>query len=216
MDDTARSHPRARRLVVSRPILHICLPGAPPACPWGTFMSTGSEPAVSPDAIMTSQAAPKSAQLGSAPLSADDLITLNEEIASMARAGLPLDQGLAVLAGEMHSGRLKSVTNQLAADLRAGHTLPEALKRQEGRVPGYYAALLAAGIRSGKLSEVLATLTLHARAVADFRASIYSAMLYPLIVLTLGVGLIVFVGHFVLPTYVKIFEEFKMKLPYFT
>src|SRR5262245_59110184 len=155
------------------------------------FMSKGSEPVVSPDAIMATQPAPKSTPLTSAPLSADDLITLNEEIASMARAGLPLDQGLAVLAREMHSGRLRSVTQQLAADLRAGHTLPEALKRQEGRVPGYYAALLAAGIRAGKLSDVLRTLTMHARSVADFRASIFSALLYPTMVLILGAALIV-------------------------
>src|SRR5262245_10152711 len=42
-------------------------------------------------------------------LSADDLIILNEEIAGMARAGLPLDQGLAVLAREMGRGRLQQV-----------------------------------------------------------------------------------------------------------
>jgi general secretion pathway protein F len=181
----------------------------------GAFMSNGSESVVpKSEAIMAAPPMPKPA--GSSPLSAHDLITLNEEIASMARAGLPLDQGLSVLAREMNRGRLKNVTEQLANDLRAGHTLPEALKRQEGRVPGYYAALLAAGIRSGRLSEVLTTLTVHARAVADFRASIISAMLYPALVLILGVGLVVFVGHFVLPIYVQIFEDFKMQLPYFT
>ena len=51
----------------------------------------------------------------------DDLITLNEEIAGMARAGLPLDQGLAALAREMGRGRLQQVTANLAADLQAGH-----------------------------------------------------------------------------------------------
>jgi type II secretory pathway component PulF len=176
-------------------------------------MSNGSEPVVSRDAIM---AAPKPPLSTTVPLSADELIALNEEIASLARAGLPLDQGLAVLAREMGAGRLRSVTEQLAADLRSGLTLPEALKRQEGRVPGYYAALLSAGIRSGKLSAVLTTLTVHARAVADFRANIYSALLYPMIILVMGMGLIVFVGHFVMPTYVKIFEDFRMQLPYFT
>src|SRR5437868_5408901 len=98
-------------------------------------------------------------------LSADDLITLNDEIAGMARAGLPLDQGLAALAREMGRGRLQQVTRHLAEDLRAGFTLPQALQRQQARVPPYYAALLAAAIRSGRIGEVLATLTLYARAV---------------------------------------------------
>lgn len=176
-------------------------------------MSNGSEPIVSPDAF---KPAPRPMPAANVPLTADELITLNEEIASLARAGLPLDQGLSVLAREMGSGRLKKVTQQLADDMLAGHTLPEALKRQEGRVPSYYAALLTAGIRSGKLSEVLTTLTVHSRAVADFRANILSALLYPAIILILGLALIVFVGHFVLPTYVKIFEDFRMQLPYFT
>ena len=104
-------------------------------------------------------------------LSANDLITLNEEIAGMARAGLPLDQGLAALAREMGSGRLQQVTQQLATDLQAGLTLPQALQRQQGRVPPFYAALLAAGIRSGRIGDVLATLTfLRCSILADFSA----------------------------------------------
>src|SRR4051812_38592603 len=102
-------------------------------------------------------------------LSEEDLITLNEEIAGMARAGLPLDQGLTALAREMGRGRLQAVTRQLADDLRAGLTLPQALQKQQGRIPSFYAALLAAGIRSGRIGDVLGTLTLYARSVADFR-----------------------------------------------
>ena len=83
-------------------------------------------------------------------LSAEDLATLNEEIAGMARAGLPLDQGLAMLAREMGKGRLQRVTSDLADDLRSGLTLPEAIERQGSRVPPYYAALVLAGTRTGR------------------------------------------------------------------
>ena len=69
-----------------------------------------------------------------ADMNPDELIALNEEIAGMARAGLPLDQGLAALAREMGKGRLQQVTANLAKDLRAGQTLPQALERQAGRV----------------------------------------------------------------------------------
>jgi len=93
-------------------------------------------------------------------VNAEDLITLNEEIAGMARAGLPLDQGLRALAQELSRGRLRRVTAEMAADLQAGRTLPEALQRQGDRVPPYYAALLAAGVRSGRIGEVPTTLTL--------------------------------------------------------
>src|SRR5208282_5756706 len=84
---------------------------------------------------------------------------LNEEIAGMARAGLPLDQGLAALAREMGGGRLRQVTAELADDLRRGKTLPEALERQGDRVPPYYSSLVMAGVRTGRIGDVLTTLT---------------------------------------------------------
>src|SRR5881392_1032355 len=101
----------------------------------------------------------------------DDLIALNEEIAGMARAGLPLDQGLAAISREMGRGRLQQVTAALARDLRAGQTLPQALERQAGRVPPFYAGLVAAGVRTGRISEVLATLTVYARSLVNLRTT---------------------------------------------
>src|SRR2546421_2109362 len=47
-------------------------------------------------------------------MNADELVALNEQIAGMARAGLPLDQGLASLAREMSRGRLRRVTEAIA------------------------------------------------------------------------------------------------------
>ena len=149
-------------------------------------------------------------------LSAEDLITLNEEIAAMARAGLPLDQGLTALASEMKRGKLQQVTRQIADDLKAGFSLPDALKRQEGHVPAYYAALLAAGIRSSKLGEVLATLTLYARSVADFRDTVSGALIYPGIILIVGMMLFVFVSAAIIPTYASIFDQMKLQLPVIT
>jgi general secretion pathway protein F len=149
-------------------------------------------------------------------LSAEDLVTLNEEIAGMARAGLPLDQGLTALAREMGRGRLREVTRQLADDLHAGLPLPQALEKQKGRLPSFYSALLAAGIRSGRIGDVLGTLTLYARSVADFRDTVTSALLYPAVVLLLGLALLLFVGTTILPGLVDVFDKFKMRLPALT
>jgi general secretion pathway protein F len=146
-------------------------------------------------------------------MTADDLIALNEEIAAMARAGLPMDQGLAALAREMGRGRLRQVTEQLAADLRAGHTLPEALKRQGSRVPPFYAGLVEAGVRSGRVAEVLATLTAYARAVADLRATAISAAIYPAVVLVFSVAILVGVVVYLVPHYGDLYREFGMRLP---
>ena len=146
-------------------------------------------------------------------MTTEDLIALNEEIAGMARAGLPLDQGLAALAREMGRGRLQKVTARIAADLRAGLTLPEALDRQGKSVPRYYAGLVAAGIRSGSISEVLATLTAYARSLADLRATVIGAIFYPCVVLFFAFALFGFFCYFVLPQYETIFRSVNIGLP---
>jgi type II secretory pathway component PulF len=143
----------------------------------------------------------------------DDLIALNDELAAMARAGLPLDQGLAALAKEMGHGRLQQVTAGLAADLRAGRTLPEALDRQGKRVPPFYAGLVEAGVRSGRVAEVLATLTEYARSLANLRALVIDAALYPIVVLVLSCSILGVVIGYLVPQYGTLFREFGLQLP---
>src|SRR5438477_11013946 len=146
----------------------------------------------------------------------EDLITLNDELAAMARAGLPLDQGLAALAQEMGRGRLKHVTAQLAQDLRSGKTLPEALQRQGSRVPPFYAGLVEAAVRSGRVAEVLATLTAYARTLAGLRTTLVDAALYPAVVLVLAGAVLGVVLGYLIPQYGTMFQDFGMRLPALT
>jgi type II secretory pathway component PulF len=146
-------------------------------------------------------------------LTAEDLVTLNEEIAGMARAGLPLDQGLAALAREMGRGRLQQVTAGIADDLKNGHTLPESLQRQGSRVPPFYAGLVAAGIRTGRISEVLATLTVYARSIADLRSIVIGSLYYPAIVLVLALALFGLLFTFLTPHFETVFHGFRIQLP---
>jgi type II secretory pathway component PulF len=155
--------------------------------------------------------ADRPASLGS--LTPEDLITLNEEIAAMARAGLPLDQGLAAMAREMGGGRLQRATTEIAADLHAGRTLPEALERQRGRVPEFYAGLVASGIRTGRLGDVLSTLTVYARAIVDLRTTVVGAIFYPTVILVFAFILFGFVCHIIIPQFKKIFADFGVDLP---
>ncbi len=151
-----------------------------------------------------------------ATLTADDLAALNDEIAAMARAGLPLDQGLAHLAKEMGSGRLRLVTARLAADLHAGKTLPDALAAQGTSLPPFYGSLVAAGIRSGRLGDVLATLTLYARTLSELRATVINSLLYPCIILVLSFGLLFTWLVIWGPQFQKTYHDFRLRLPWAT
>jgi type II secretory pathway component PulF len=149
-------------------------------------------------------------------MTADELIALNEQIAGMARAGLPLDQGLSSLAREMSRGRLRRVTELIAGDLKAGATLPDAIARRREALPPYYANLVTAGVRTGRLPEVLATLTTYARSIAATRSIVVDSLFYPVVVLALSAGLLGALVFFVLPQFEQIFKDFNMKLPLVT
>jgi type II secretory pathway component PulF len=149
-------------------------------------------------------------------MSPDDLAALNDEIAAMAKAGLPLDQGLAALAKDMMRGRLKFVAEDLAADLRAGRTLPEALERQGDNVPPYYAGLVTAGVRTGRVAEVLTTLSIYARSMANLRSILIGAFFYPCVVLGFALLVIGFMFGFVVPQFSQTYRDFNMRLPALT
>jgi type II secretory pathway component PulF len=142
----------------------------------------------------------------------DELALLNEQITGMARAGLPLDQGLASLAKDMGRGRLRTVTRQLSDDLHSGLTLPEALAKREDQLPAYYAGLARAGIRTGRLPEVLHTLTAYARSIADTRSTVIEAFIYPTIVAVLGVALLAGLSFVGIPQFGELFSSFNLKV----
>jgi type II secretory pathway component PulF len=149
-------------------------------------------------------------------MTADELISLNEQIAGMARAGLPLDSGLGSLAREMSRGKLRRVTEAIVADLKNGSTLPEAVERRRSELPPYYSNLIAAGVRTGRLPEVLATLTAYARSMAAMRSIIIDSLFYPVVVLFFALVLLSLAVFFVIPQFDKIFNDFRMTLPAMT
>ena len=148
--------------------------------------------------------------------STSDFQALNDEIASLAKAGLPLDQGLEALSRDLGRGRLAKVTHNISQSLKAGKTLPEALDIESNSLPPFYAALVASGIRSGRMAEVLATLTLHARTLAELRSTLWLAMLYPLMVIVAALGLVLFLVSTLVPRFGTIFKDFGMSLPWLT
>jgi general secretion pathway protein F len=116
----------------------------------------------------------------------------------------------------MGGGQLRQVTARLAADLRTGQTLPEALRHQGKRVPPFYAGLVEAGVRSGRVADVLGTLTLYARSMADLRATILDATVYPAVVLAASLIILGGLLGFLIPQYDKLFAEFGIRLPLIT
>lgn len=83
-------------------------------------------------------------------------------------------------------------------------------------MPPYYANLVTAGVQTGRLPDVLATLTAYARSVSATRTIVSEALFYPAVVMVLGVALFTILTAFVLLQFDQIFQEFGLKLPAIT
>ncbi|MFT3789294.1 MAG: type II secretion system F family protein [Tepidisphaeraceae bacterium] len=132
------------------------------------------------------------------PLGADELIAFNQQIIQLSRAGLPLEHGLQLLAEDLGRGRLRDATVALQQDLAAGVPLDVAIGKHRGAFPSGYAGLIDAGLRSGRLPEVLLTVGRHLTLVERLKSELTRALSYPLVVLIAIVALAAFLTHLVL------------------
>jgi general secretion pathway protein F len=141
---------------------------------------------------------------------------LAEQLSGVARAGLPLPGGLRAMAEELPGGRLHAVLINLAAWLEQGVPLDRALEQMGPQLPGHLRGLVLAGMRSGRLGEVLAQYVRYHSLAHQLRRNTASSLAYPaaLGIVFLGVFSFMIVG--VVPKFKKIFMDFGINLPHVT
>ncbi|MHB1562394.1 MAG: type II secretion system F family protein [Isosphaeraceae bacterium] len=146
-------------------------------------------------------------------LSGPEALELSAQIAGLARAGMPMAPSLSALAEELPRGRLKRSLRDLARDLEAGRALPEAVEGQEDRIPPHLRGLMLAGIRSGRLGEVLGEFAGFAAVGVELRRRLWLKLAYPVVTLILTLAVFAFAGVFVLPQLQSLLFEFQVPLP---
>jgi type II secretory pathway component PulF len=117
------------------------------------------------------------------PLRGEDFLAFNQQLAQLTGAGLPVEQGLRMIAAEIRGGSMKRTLDLVAAELESGKTLPEAVAAYRDKFPPLYAQLIDAGIRAGNLSGILLNLGRHLTLVRKLQAALWQALSYPAIVM---------------------------------
>ncbi len=111
----------------------------------------------------------------------DQLVALNDEIASLVRAGVPLELGLRETGGDS-AGKLRQISLALSTRMSDGASLVDAVRAEEPRLPVVYRTVVEAGLRAGRLPAALEALSNYARELVELRRKITLALIYPLIV----------------------------------
>ena len=123
-------------------------------------------------------------------LHADDFAALNDEIRALTRAGVSLPVGLRAVSSE-YAGRVGATSQQIADRIERGESLADAVIAECG-LPPAYAAVVAAGIRSGRPAAALEGVATTSRRIAEMRHLILTSLVYPVLLVAMAYGLMVF------------------------
>jgi len=137
----------------------------------------------------------------------NEFMLFNQQLASLTKAGIPLERGLRELAGDVGSKSMRKLIDAVASDLEAGVSIEEAFEKRQEAFPPLYGRILKAGVETGRLSEMLTSLNRHLEMANQTRRIIFEAMSYPAVVLTLGAIIVTFIFVFLIPQFGPILTE---------
>lgn len=135
-----------------------------------------------------------------------DFITLNEEIAALARARLPLESHLAQIGAEL-PGKAGELAERIGRRLDAGETLSAAMDAECADLPSVYRATVVAGAESGQLASALESLVDTASRLDRLRRVSGMALLYPLVVTIIACLLLGVIFAAVVPNFDWLYER---------
>jgi len=146
-------------------------------------------------------------------ISLKDLAIFTKQLQVMVRAGISLVSALRSQGEHAENKRLAKIALHLASALEEGRTLSSALSEHPSIFSPLYINTVLAGETSGKLEEVLASLSQALKKDYDLRSKIKGAMVYPAFVFTALVGVVTLILIYVVPSLTKLFKELGGTLP---
>ncbi len=141
------------------------------------------------------------------------MCAFTRQLSTMLRAGLPLVRCLESMSRNTNHRNLGLVLRDLAADVQNGDSLSDSLARHPQAFSSMFVAMVRAGEDGGILPDVLDRLASYLEMSLRLRSRIRSAMTYPIIVSTMGIGICIFMVTMIIPVFVDIFKEFDKALP---
>jgi len=153
---------------------------------------------------------------GSTKITARELENFTRLLSSLLAAGVPLSRALAILVKEASSpasGAKWQEVNNLVID---GMALADAMAKSPETFPRVYVAMVEAGETGGFLDVVLAQIADFQAREKEMRGKVLTALLYPIILLVLALGVLVFLLVFFIPRFKAIFAGFNATLPLIT
>ncbi|NBQ55253.1 MAG: type II secretion system protein GspF [Verrucomicrobia bacterium] len=135
------------------------------------------------------------------------LTIFTRQLSTLISAGLPLLRSLRTLSKQEKNPNLRKIMAGLAESVEGGTTFSEALSQHPKAFNKLYVNMVKAGELGGVLEVVLTRLAEFAEKSQRIKGKVTSAMVYPLVVLTIAVGIVTFLMLFIVPKFEAIFKD---------
>ena len=149
-------------------------------------------------------------------IKAKDLAVMTRQWAAMLRAGVPVVQALGMLCRSMNAKALVAVMQGVRSDVEAGVALHVALAQRPQHFSGLYVHMVQAGEAAGILDTMMERLSMTLEKNEAMRSKIRSALMYPIAVMVVALGILVLILVLVVPVFQDVFQSFGAELPFAT
>ena len=144
------------------------------------------------------------------------LTTFTQQLATLQDAGLPIVRSLRILEGQLKPGVLKNALMDVVEDVESGATLSEALGKHPRCFNRLYVGMIRAGEAGGVLDTILDRLAGFMEKSLRLKKKVIGALIYPIVVTAVAVGILSGIMTFVVPAFTKMFQETGITLPAMT
>ena len=146
-------------------------------------------------------------------VSTTELSQALRQMATLLRAGVPLDEAVDALRRRRGGAALGEALESIRSRIHEGASLASAMADHPDVFPAIYTGMVEAGEASGALDTVLDRIADHAESQARLRSQALSAMTYPAIMAVVGGAIVLFLLAYVVPQVTRVFAEAKQVLP---
>ena len=142
-----------------------------------------------------------------------DLTIFTQQLGSMLDAGLPLVSCLDALQEQTDDQTFMVIIREVKNDIASGTSFSDSVKKYPRAFNNLFTSMVEAGEASGQLSEILAKVAIYFEDSVKLTKKVKSALMYPIAVILLAIGLVNVLLIFVIPTFKEMFTDMGAELP---
>ncbi|MCW2277282.1 type II secretion system F family protein [Heliophilum fasciatum] len=149
-------------------------------------------------------------------MKAAELVLFCRQFATLLNAGVPLYNALVILQEQGRNEAFRQAMNSVIDDVRKGNTFSASVSKHTKVFPDIFVSMVEAGELGGILDEIMLRLATHFEKENDLQSKAKSAIIYPVIISIVAVGVVAFLIGYVIPTFSEVLTDMDVQLPLIT